>query len=72
MQYHVYKSQIDAAIAFLQFKSDVVPENVVQEIKLKAMSEWPDDYDMRFHVLTTQIEAWLELHGSAGDQVCPF
>jgi ankyrin repeat protein len=39
-----------------------VPSSVLDQIKSKAASQWPDDYEMQVYTVKKQTEAYLAIH----------
>lgn len=42
-----------------------VPEEIIVEIKLKAIQDWPDDYSMQVYILEKQVDAYKVLYAWA-------
>ena len=61
MQLHTFKEQVNAGIEFFNFKTDLIPQDTLEQIKLNAFSEWPDDHTMKLHSINEQIEAYLKI-----------
>ena len=41
---------------------DTMAEGIWQEIMLKVIHEWPDDYEMQLHTAENEVEIWLSNH----------
>ncbi|PHQ93811.1 MAG: hypothetical protein COB39_14345 [Marinosulfonomonas sp.] len=46
MQVYVFEGQVEAATAFFETIFPDIPAKIQEEIRLKAFSEWPSDYEM--------------------------
>lgn len=61
MELYTFHKQLGAGMSFFSYETNDVPQEVFDDIKLKAFSEWPEDYEMRLHVLEKQLAACREL-----------
>lgn len=62
MQVHTFDKQISAAGRFFNFKDASIPDDILEQIKVRAFAEWPGDYEMMLHELEGQIASWRDLN----------
>lgn len=63
MQLYKIRNQLDAISSLAECEKEYadVPQEVLEQIRVKAMQEWPDDFEMQKYTIGNQVQAWREL-----------